>query len=98
MVDGSCDARQRTQAIEPRQADRERRGGVAGECFALAFEAGREIGRATRSHGVSSGGVGVVQATTDDADGAGRMGKHQCCFGTIVLVFGPNRRFEGFSA
>ncbi|CAM2180469.1 conserved hypothetical protein [Burkholderia orbicola] len=34
----------------------------------------------------------------DDADGAGRMGKHQCWLGTIVLVFGPNRRFEGFSA
>ena len=59
MVDGSCDARQRAQPIEPRQADRERRGGVAGECFALAFEAGREIGRATRSHGVSSGGAWV---------------------------------------
>ncbi|HIH2748976.1 hypothetical protein L3V59_32850 [Burkholderia aenigmatica] len=67
-VDGSGGVRQRTPAAGTRQASRERRGGGAGErgesgkrgkrgeCCALACEAGCGIGRATLSHGVSSGG------------------------------------------
>jgi hypothetical protein len=46
---------QRAQTVEPRQADRERRRGIARIGGALAFEAGGELGWATRSHGVSSG-------------------------------------------
>jgi len=62
MVDGSSGVRQRAQAAGARQAGREWRGGVAGERSefgefgAPACEAGGGIGRATRSHGVSSGG------------------------------------------
>ncbi|ERJ39264.1 hypothetical protein L810_6262 [Burkholderia sp. AU4i] len=91
--------------------DQAGRGSAHGRPARCRAGAGVRAGTARRRAKRAAGSVGRLRRMVsppgalasfgrrlDDADGAGRMGKHQCCFGTIVLVFGPNRRFEGFSA
>ncbi|QJW82568.1 hypothetical protein [Burkholderia glumae] len=89
---------QGAQAIETRYPRRERRSGVTGKRFALALEADREIGGRLGCMVSPAEAMVSFGRRLDNADGAGCMGKRQWCFGTIVLVFGTNRRFEGFSA